>query len=437
MWAGSAHAQIGGGVTSSGAIVAGHCVSWLAVNVIQDSGSACGGGGSVSITAGSSNIVVSPSPLTGTGTIDLSTTPSTLSLTTSGLTVNGNSAFNGTATITSTSATAFSVGANGATNPVLNINASTASQVGGLTVVGGASGGTTTVTATDSGSNQGLSIATKGTGNMTLTSPTGQININAGSSNGLVIQRSGVQIAQMQGASTSFSALAQSSGATTHYLFQGPLDTGLTASTNVPVFNITPLGARQHATGALALQEDILFTGSPNSFVGASTLTDMASLAVTAPGCGTNGTCTNSSAIYVPTLALVTTGAITNSYGLNVSAATGATNNYAAQFIGRTVVDAVISKGTKFTTSGCSVSATTGGATAGVFTLGANTCSVIITLNGATGATAPNGWACNADDLTASTVFIGQSSSTTATATINIPVTAGATDVISFSCVGY
>lgn len=70
-----AYAQVGGGVTSSGAITAGHCVQWLAPNVIQDSGSPCGGGGSVSITAGSTNIVVSPSPLTGTGTIDLASSP--------------------------------------------------------------------------------------------------------------------------------------------------------------------------------------------------------------------------------------------------------------------------------------------------------------------------------------------------------------------------
>lgn len=97
-----------------------------------------------------------------------------------------------------------------------------------------------------------------------------------------------------------------------------------------------------------------------------------------------------------------------------------------------------ISGGTKFTTSGCSVSSTTGGATAGVFTLGANNCSVVITMNGATGLTAPNGWTCQAHDRTSITIIIdGESSSTTTTATIAIPITAGTTDVISFSCTGY
>lgn len=96
------------------------------------------------------------------------------------------------------------------------------------------------------------------------------------------------------------------------------------------------------------------------------------------------------------------------------------------------------SGGTKFTTTGCSVSSTTGGATGGTLTLGANTCSVVITLGGASGSTAPNGWTCAAHDRTSPTTQIGgESSSTATTATISIPAGAGATDVISFSCTGY
>lgn len=102
---------------------------------------------------------------------------------------------------------------------------------------------------------------------------------------------------------------------------------------------------------------------------------------------------------------------------------------------------AIISTGTKFTAAGtgCTVGTTTGGATAGTFTLAAGPCtSVALTMNGATGATAPNGWTCQAHDRTAPTVLIGgESSSTTTTATITIPAGAGATDVISFSCTGF
>lgn len=97
----------------------------------------------------------------------------------------------------------------------------------------------------------------------------------------------------------------------------------------------------------------------------------------------------------------------------------------------------VMSAGTKFTTTGCSVSATAGGATAGTFTLGANTCSVVITFAGATGATATTGWNCQAHNRVAAPVALGESASTTTTATIPIPVTVGATDVVSFSCIAF
>lgn len=94
--------------------------------------------------------------------------------------------------------------------------------------------------------------------------------------------------------------------------------------------------------------------------------------------------------------------------------------------------------GTKFTTTGCSVSATTGGASAGVFTLGANTCSVVVTINGATGLAATNGWSCFANDRTSATVFaIQQTASSTTTATFSIPATAGTTDIINFGCIAY
>lgn len=102
---------------------------------------------------------------------------------------------------------------------------------------------------------------------------------------------------------------------------------------------------------------------------------------------------------------------------------------------------ALISTGTKFTAvgTGCTVGATTGGASAGTFALAAGPCtSVAITINGATGLTAPTGWACRANDRTAPTVLIGgESSSTATTATLTIPAGAGATDVISFGCTGF
>jgi hypothetical protein len=99
----------------------------------------------------------------------------------------------------------------------------------------------------------------------------------------------------------------------------------------------------------------------------------------------------------------------------------------------------LVAAGTKFTTSGCSVSATTGGAWAGKMTLGANTCTVVITLNGATGVTAPNGWTCGENDETTAAGNTGlyESGSTATTASLVVPATAGTTDVIDFSCAAY
>ena len=115
-----------------------------------------------------------------------------------------------------------------------------------------------------------------------------------------------------------------------------------------------------------------------------------------------------------------------------------ATPNFAVQENGFLLRPGEQSIGTKFTTSGCAVSSTTGGATAGIFTLGANSCTVVITMNGASGLTATNGWTCQAHDRTAPTILIGgESSSNSTTASITIPAGAGATDVISFSCTAY
>lgn len=94
------------------------------------------------------------------------------------------------------------------------------------------------------------------------------------------------------------------------------------------------------------------------------------------------------------------------------------------------------SAGTKFTASGCSNGTTVGGASAGKFTLGANTCTVVITMNGATGFTANNGWSCHANDETTSaanaTLYFPSNNATTAS--LSVPVTAGTTDVIDFGC---
>jgi hypothetical protein len=96
-----------------------------------------------------------------------------------------------------------------------------------------------------------------------------------------------------------------------------------------------------------------------------------------------------------------------------------------------------ISEGTKFTTSGagCTVSGTTGGATVGSFTTTTTgTCTTTITMNGATGLTAPNGWSCFASDVTSGVVG-AQSGSSATTAQLKIVTTTG--DTVNFGCTGF
>lgn len=103
---------------------------------------------------------------------------------------------------------------------------------------------------------------------------------------------------------------------------------------------------------------------------------------------------------------------------------------------GSFIAPGVQSSGTKFTTSGCSVSATTGGATAGSYTSGTTgACTVVITMNGATGLTAPNGWACSASDTGTPANLQSQTASSTTTCTISGTTVSG--DVVIFQAKGY
>ena len=61
-------------------------------------------------------------------------------------------------------------------------------------------------------------------------------------------------------------------------------------------------------------------------------------------------------------------------------------------------------------------------------------CTVVITINGATGLTAPNGWVCHAEDLTTPANLISQSACAT-TCTVTGTTVSG--DTISFLAMGF
>lgn len=178
-------------------------------------------------------------------------------------------------------------------------------------------------------------------------------------------------------------------------------------------------------------------TISPTTLSGAWTWTSASTITINSTNTVTVGAAlVNGGRFGVTSTSRPTNGIAAAAGNTTVIAANGAQS---ALFNGNGRVDlgAVQILGTKFTTSGCSVSSTTGGATAGVFTLGANSCSVVVTLNGATGMAAVNGWTCKAHNRVAAPIYTGESSSTTTTATIPIPAGMGATDVVSFSCTAY
>ena len=92
---------------------------------------------------------------------------------------------------------------------------------------------------------------------------------------------------------------------------------------------------------------------------------------------------------------------------------------------------------TKFTATGCtSITTTVGNGTAGKFIIGANSCTVVITMNGATGMTAASGWSCTANDETTAAGNTGLyfSTNNTTTATLAVPSGAAANDIIDFAC---
>ena len=84
------------------------------------------------------------------------------------------------------------------------------------------------------------------------------------------------------------------------FIYTGVAHTTLTASTEKSDWNWNGSRTVQFATGALTTQRQYLFQPATYGFVGASTLTNAATVAITgAPAAGTNATITNAYALWV------------------------------------------------------------------------------------------------------------------------------------------
>ncbi|MDP2789203.1 MAG: hypothetical protein Q8O46_04130 [bacterium] len=92
----------------------------------------------------------------------------------------------------------------------------------------------------------------------------------------------------------------RTSGSPSILTITAPADTTLTASTESISMNVNTSATRQFDTGALTTQRESVFQAPTYGFVGASTLTNAATLAISgAPVAGTNATLTNSYALWV------------------------------------------------------------------------------------------------------------------------------------------
>ena len=119
------------------------------------------------------------------------------------------------------------------------------------------------------------------------------------SSTGVIISTNGVSRISVQNGSNVQSNIQTASGALTSFPFNPSSNTNQTASTEQKSFDVATCTS-QHATGALTTQRFAVFNAPTYSFVGASTITNAATLAVTAaPIAGTNATITNSYALWV------------------------------------------------------------------------------------------------------------------------------------------
>lgn len=188
-----------------------------------------------------------------------------------------------------------------------------------------------------------MSVATPTTSNYVLSSNgTNTTIINTPSSgNGILLNVANVTRYTFGNTNTTLAPAATTSGVLSAFTFTAPASTLQTAGTESITVKWSLSATMQHASNtAIALQRDFVIDARTHTFATAGgVITDAVVLGVVGgPIAGTNATITNSHAIRVPSTNVAGAGTTTNSYGLTVNAQTGATNNYAAQFIGGSVL---------------------------------------------------------------------------------------------------
>lgn len=358
-----------------------------------------------------------------------------------------------------TSITAGSGGAGATTGGAISLTAGSGGSTGGgglATVKGGStasstSGGAVLQAGTVSSSGIGGTVALTGA-NGGVTGTGSPVTVTAGNGGSTSGNAGSVTIAAGTVVSgTAGSVLVKTAGLTRLTIDPSGAFTFGDGTTAVNLNGAGKLGFNLNGgstTGSPGLADNVVLTGGTNTSFATTGGVITAQGAQTLSGGAVNLTGgTSPSGVGGTGGAInITAGtSVTSTAGsVNISTGTGSTSNGTihlqiagsdAVLIGtagqETLSNAFISAGTKFTATGCTNSATVGGAIAGQFTSGTTgTCTVVITLP-----TAPNGWACHADDLTTPANFIGQSAKTTTSCTVQ--GTTVTNDIIVFSAMAY
>jgi hypothetical protein len=302
------------------------------------------------------------------------------------------------------------------------------------------SGATSTIQAI--GANQTINLTPTGTGSLTLPA-TATINFNG--NNSITSPSNGTMHfgAASSGIGIAFNTITLGGPPGTSIISEVLGIQNAAFGANIAGANFTIQGSQSTGTG---LGGPIIFQTTPAAGGSSSTgNTFVAAMKIMGSGLIGMGTTTPQSELDVyGNVAIGTsyagvTAAPTNGLSVQGGVGIGTTANAANTSLdvrGAIATNGLIGNGTKFTITGCSADTTVGAATVGKFTSRTTgTCTVVITMNGATGLTAPTGWDCHANDLTTPANLIDMSASTTTTATITGTTVTG--DVVSFSCTGY
>lgn len=210
----------------------------------------------------------------------------------------------GSLTVTSSGYASFAVGPNGFTNAVLQVSSIEASQDTGVLITGRASGTAPTIEPISSASNCGLTLGTKGTGVLTLSSGSGGVTTNA--TGNITDQYNSVTVYQVSssGSRAAYSLATSSTAAGARLLFTGAADTLLTAGTEAPNIYFNMGQTRQHASNTIiANQRDFRISPTTHSFETATgTITKASTVCIDGPPvAGTNASITNAYSLEVVT----------------------------------------------------------------------------------------------------------------------------------------